>query len=243
MIYRYDTRKYLHYLQSYLKGFVHLFYPHVCLQCATEKLSSHQIICDHCELELPYTRFELMEKSPVEKIFWGRIKLHDAISILFYTKDSIIQQILIELKYKQNKKAGYLLGKLIANVLITSKKFNQNTFLIPIPISKKSQRKRSFNQSKLICESIIMNGFCAPIFEGLIKSSHATTQTKKNRVQRGKHLNDIFKLIDYEILENKDIIIIDDVLTTGATIEAAYHCLLKAKPKSISIVTAAYTLD
>jgi predicted amidophosphoribosyltransferase len=88
-----------------------------------------------------------------------------------------------------------------------------------------------------------MHGFCVPIYEGLIKTSHATTQTQKNRVQRGKHLKDNFKLIDCEILENKDIIIIDDVLTTGATIEAAYHCLLKAKPKSISIVTAAYTLD
>lgn len=238
-----DTRKYFHYLLSYFKGFVHLFYPHVCLQCASEILSSDQIICTQCELELPYTHFELMENSPVEKIFWGRIKLYEAISILFYTKDSIIQKILIELKYKQNKKAGYLLGKLIAHVLTTSNNFNQNVFLIPIPISKKSQRKRGYNQSKLICESIVMHGFCVPIYEGLIKTSHATTQTQKNRVQRGKHLKDNFKLIDCEILENKDIIIIDDVLTTGATIEAAYHCLLKAKPKSISIVTAAYTLD
>jgi ComF family protein len=230
-------------IRVYLQGFVHLLYPHVCLQCAAENLSTEQIICDHCEILLPYTDFAAMQNSPVDKIFWGRIKLHKSISILFYTKKSIVQKILFELKYKQNKKAGILLGKLIAATLKKSIAFDQNTILIPIPISKVSRRKRGYNQTELICASMVTNGFNVPIFKGLLKSKNHTTQTHKDRVQRGIYLDNVFKLTDFNVLTNKDIIIIDDVLTTGATIEAAYHCLLKANPKSISMVTAAYTLD
>lgn len=237
------AKKRIQTIQVYLQGFVHLFYPHVCLQCASENLSSKQIICNHCETLLPYTDFAAMHYSPVDKIFWGRIKLQKSTSILFYTKESIVQKILIELKYKQNKKAGLLLGKLIATSLKASTTFDQNTYLIPIPISNERRRKRGYNQTELICESIVANGINMPIFKGLVKTKKSVTQTHKDRVQRGIHLDNVFKLTHFDVLHNKDIIIIDDVLTTGATIEAAYHCLLKANPKSINMVTAAYTLD
>jgi len=237
------AKKGLQTIHIYLQGFVHLFYPHVCLQCASENLSTEQIICDRCETLLPYTDFEAIQNSPVDKIFWGRIKLKKSISDLFYTKESIVQKILFELKYKQNKKAGLLLGKLIAATLKESTTFDQNTYLIPIPISNGRRRKRGYNQSELICESILANGINMPIFKGLVKTKKSVTQTLKDRVQRGIHLDNVFKLTHFNVLHNKDIIIIDDVLTTGATIEAAYHCLLKANPKSINMVTAAYTLD
>ena len=230
-------------IQDYFQGFVHLFYPHVCLQCATENLLSEQIICNECETLLPYTNFASMQNSPVDKIFWGRIKLQKSISILFYTKESIVQKILFQLKYKQNKKAGLLMGKLIAATLKNATDFDDNTYLIPIPISKARRRKRGYNQTELICESIVTNGFNVPIFKGLLKSKNGVKQTLKDRVQRGMHLDNVFMLTHLDLLENKNIIIIDDVITTGATIEAAYHCLLNANPKSINMVTAAYTLD
>ncbi|MEN9381325.1 MAG: hypothetical protein RI940_206 [Bacteroidota bacterium] len=237
------AKKALQIIQIYLQGFVHLFYPHICLQCASEYLSTEQIICDRCETLLPYTDFASIQNSPVDKIFWGRIKLKKSISILFYTKESIVQKILFELKYKQNKKAGLLLGKLMAATLNECIELNDTTFLVPIPIRNARKRKRGYNQTELICTSMLADGCKLTIFKGLQKTKNSATQTHKDRVQRGLHLNSLFKLTHAHLLADKDIVIIDDVLTTGATIEAAYHCLLKAKPKSISMITAAYTLD
>ncbi len=229
-------------LHSYLQGFIHLFYPHICLQCATTELLNNQVICDCCELQLPYTYFITMGNSPVDKIFWGRAQFQKSNAVLFFTKESIVQKIIFELKYKQNKKAGLLLGRLIAQEILSNLDYPPIDYLIPIPISKQKLRKRGFNQCQIICEGMVSYGLNAPLFQGLSKIKNTQTQTHKDRLQRSNQSNDLFKLTNADILVNKNILIIDDVLTTGATIEAAYHCLIQAKPSTICISTAAYTL-
>jgi ComF family protein len=183
-----------------------------------------------------------MQNSPIEKMFWGRIALAGVESILFFTKNSIVQKIIFEVKYKQNKKAGYLLGRLIANELINNPKYTAIDYLIPIPISKRKLRTRGFNQSLVICEAMIENGYKVPIFNGLTKTYHATTQTQKDRLQRAAKKELPFQLNAAHELTGKNILIIDDVLTTGATIEAACICLSAGNPLTIQIATAAYTL-
>jgi len=229
--------------QSYWEGFMHLFYPQVCLQCASEALSNEQIICNQCEILLPYTHFSKLSNSPIDKLFWGRVSIQKVNSILFFTKESIVQRIIFELKYNQNKKAGYLLGKLIAQDILKIPFTSPIDYLIPIPISAFRMRKRGFNQTKLICEAMLANGILIPLFEGLVKTKNTATQTKKDRLQRGIHTNKMFTLQNDQCLLNKNILIIDDVLTTGATIEAAVQCIQKAKPSAIFVYTAAYTLD
>ena len=98
-----------------------------------DELHRKQIICDDCETQLPFTHFEQMQNNPIEKIFWGRTNISNAMAILFFTKESMVQQIIFELKYKQNKKAGLLLGKIIATTLKETIAMNDNTFLVPIP--------------------------------------------------------------------------------------------------------------
>ncbi len=229
-------------ISEYLKALFHLFYPHICLQCGTDVLEDQYVICKHCESQLPFTNFSQIQNSPVEKIFWGRVKIQTVVSILFFTKESIVQKIVFELKYKQNKKAGYLLGKLIANELIYSNKHKHIDYLIPIPISRKRLRGRGFNQAQVICESIIAHGYNIPIFKGLVKLKDTPTQTHKDRKNRGNQTNSFFFLNDFENLTNKHLLIIDDVLTTGATLEAASYILSQSNPASIHIATAAYTL-
>ncbi len=226
----------------FLKALLHLFYPHICLQCGTDELGEYQVLCDNCESQLPYTHFTQIQHSPVEKIFWGRVQISSVVSVLFFTKESIVQKIIFELKYKQNKKAGYLLGRLIAYELINAGKYNAVDYLVPIPISKRKLRTRGFNQSQIICEAIIANGFNVPIFNGLTKSKHSDTQTHKDRMQRGAQSENLFSLAHVKVITNKRLLLIDDVLTTGSTIEAACICLLEAKPLTIQLATAAYTL-
>ena len=228
-------------LQSYLLGFIHLIYPHICLQCASSELLNSQVICDECESQLPYTHFSKMLTNPIDKIFWGRAQIQQANAILYFTKDSIVQKIIFELKYKQNKKAGYLLGRLIAQDILSMHSENPFLFLIPIPISKKKLRKRGFNQCQIICKGIIDNGVNAVIFNGLQKIKNTVTQTHKDRLERSMQTSPVFILKNGALLQNKPIMIVDDVITTGSTLEAAFHCLKAAHPASISVTTAAYT--
>lgn len=206
-----------------------------------DELRKEQIICDACETQLPFTHFEQMQTNPIEKIFWGRANISNAMAVLFFTKESIVQQIIFELKYQQNKKAGYLLGRLMANELINNPKYSQIDYLIPIPISKRKMKKRGFNQSLIICESIIANGYQVPIFNGLLKSKEGDTQTHKDRLQRSAENHSLFSLNQFNTLKGKHLLIIDDVITTGATLETAYTCLMQAQPASIQIAAAAYT--
>lgn len=225
----------------YLKALVHLFYPHICLQCGTDILLDQQIICNNCEATLPYTHFAHMQNNPIEKIFWGRCSIANATATLYFTKDSLVQKLMVELKYKQNKKAGYLLGRLIANELSKAPNYSNIDYLVPIPISKKKIKKRGFNQSLLLCNSIARNGFAVPIFTGLIKSKETISQTQKNRLTRAVSASMLFTLQQQNAIKGKHLLLIDDVITTGATMENAYNCLMQAQPASIRIASAAYT--
>lgn len=232
-----------HTLREYVKSFFHLLYPHICLHCGTEKLTDKQVLCSNCIIKLPYTDFFSMQENAVEKIFWGRTKIAAAGALLFFTKDSIVQVLIFELKYNQHKKAGWLLGNLIGIELSKLKKFNTIDFLIPIPISAKKARSRSFNQAQIICEGILQIWPEKKIVTNLKKIKTGLTQTHKNRIQRGMANLPVFYLQQPEALCNKNLLLVDDVVTTGATIESACICLEAANPKTISLATAAYTIN
>jgi len=206
-----------------------------------DQVRKAQIICDDCEALLPYTHFSSIKENLIQKIFWGRVPVDNAIAILFFTKESIVQKIIFELKYKQNKKAGYLLGRLIAIELLQNDSFFSIDYLIPIPISKRTMKKRGFNQSMIICEAIVSNGYNKPIFLGLLKNKNHTTQTHKDRLERAMQPNVVFSLSQKETLKGKHLLVIDDVITTGATIENACLCLMQSHPVSIQVASAAYT--
>lgn len=234
---------YLKKIGIYLKAFQHLFYPHICLQCGFDELNHKQIICDVCESQLPFTHFEQFNNNPIEKIFWGRMPIRSAFSLLYFTKGSIVQEIFFEFKYHQNKSAGYQLGKLIANALIQNTNWKEIDYLVPIPISKKKLKKRGFNQSQIICEAIVENGISIPIYNGLetSKTKDTISQTKKDRVERALSYQSPFSINNKNVLTGKHLLLVDDIITTGATLDAASNCLLSAGPASIQVVTAAYT--
>ena len=238
-----SIRPLLNRIQAYSAGFLHLFYPHICMHCGSEELSAATVLCEACEKNLPYTEFLAIENNKVEKIFWGRVPIQKAGASLFFTKDSIVQALVFALKYKHQKKAGRLLGNIMGQDIINSQRFKNIDCMIPIPLSKNKQRKRGYNQSLVICEGIQEKLPHIPIITILAKQKNSKSQTRQNRIERNHLSEQPFMLVGPNTLANKNVLIVDDVITTGATMEAAAIYLWSAaQPKSISIVAAAYTI-
>lgn len=179
--------------------------------------------------------------NPVEKIFWGRIPVVAAASYLYFTKGSILQQLLHQLKYKGNKEVGYFLGRQMGTAFIQSNRFSQIDALIALPLYPSKERKRGYNQAAVLCE-----GFSAvtriPFLNNMVVRTVSTeTQTHKNRIERWQNMETRFELKSASALCNKRLLLIDDVVTTGATLEACGHELLKAGGAQLNIATLAYT--
>ena len=221
---------------------MHLLYPQICFGCGTDQIDNATPLCQPCIQDLPTTDFFSINENPVEKIFWGRADIQNAGALLFFTKDSLVQTLITALKYHHNKKVGILFGKLIGEAIAVEEKFKQIDLIIPIPISPSKINCRGFNQSEVIAIGM-QQVWHRPILNNvLIKRSWSNSQTKKNRKARLQQLPDLFYLQKPTIIEGKHILLVDDVLTTGATLEAAVASLMTGSPASVSIAVAAYTL-
>ncbi len=199
-------------------------------------------LCTKCIQDLPFTDFFSINDNPIEKIFWGRSNIQNAGALLFFTKDSLVQTLITQLKYHHNKKVGILFGELMGEAIAVEEKFKKVDVIIPIPISASKINSRGFNQSEVIAMGI-QHVWQRPMFNDvLIKKSWSNSQTKKNRKARLQQLPDLFYLQKPTSIEGKHILLVDDVLTTGATLEAAVTSLMTGSPASVSIAVAAYTL-
>ena len=221
---------------------MHLLYPQICFGCGTDEVEKNMPLCPNCIQDLPFTDFFGINENPVEKIFWGRANVQNAGALFFFTKDSLIQKLITELKYHHNKKVGVLFGKLMGDAIAVEEKFKQIDLIIPIPINASKINSRGFNQSEVIAIGM-QQVWHRPILNNvLIKRSWSNSQTKKNRKARLQQLPDLFFLQKPTSIEGKHILLVDDVLTTGATLEAAVTSLMTGSPASVSIAVAAYTL-
>ena len=221
---------------------MHLLYPQICFGCGTDQVEKAMPLCHKCIQDLPFTDFFSINENPVEKIFWGRADIQNAGALLFFTKNSLVQTLITALKYHHNKKVGVLFGKLMGEAIAVEEKFKQIDLIIPIPISASKINSRGFNQSEVIAIGM-QQVWHRPILNNvLIKRSWSNSQTKKNRKARLQQLPDLFYLQKPTSIEGKHILLVDDVLTTGATLEAAVASLMTGSPASVSIAVAAYTL-
>ena len=199
-------------------------------------------LCQQCIQNLPITDFFSINENPIEKIFWGRADIKNAGALLFFTKDSLVQRLMTQLKYHHNKKVGILFGKLMGQAIAAAEKFEQIDLLIPIPILPSKINSRGYNQSQVIAMGI-QQVWNRPIFgDVLTKKNWSNSQTKKDRKARLQQVPDLFFLQNPACIKGKHLLLVDDVLTTGATLEAAIETLMAGSPASVSIAVAAYTL-
>ena len=216
----------------------HLLYPHNCIGCGSDLIGKESFLCLECFDNLPHTNFAQHANNPLEKKFWGRIALVSAMSLLYFSKESIVQNMIHELKYKGNKKAGYFFGNLIGKSLLNSNRF-QADVIIPLPLFEKKEKMRGFNQSEILCDGIseIIN---QPVIKNnVIRKVFTETQTRKHRLERWKNVENIFRVNFPHELEGKHILLVDDIITTGATIDACATEILKIKNVKLSIASFA----
>jgi len=179
--------------------------------------------------------------NPVEKLFWGRIPLRSAMAHYYFTKASLIQHLLHALKYKGKRELGICLGRRMGTALAASNRFTPVEALIPLPLSARRQQQRSYNQAALICEGIssVLN---IPVWNDVVaRRSFSESQTKKSRVERWQNMEDRFVLLNKEKINNCHILLVDDVVTTGATLEACGAELLKGGGVSVSVATLCFS--
>jgi ComF family protein len=229
-------------LKTIWNDFSHLFFPHVCAGCGADSLSLQSPLCIQCINLLPLTNFHFHANNPVEKHFWGRLPVTGATSLCHFTAGSLIQHLLHQLKYKGNKDAGYFLGRMMGKALNESDRFNNIDALVPLPLYTARQRKRGYNQSAVLCNGIAGIMQLPVITDAVIRLAATETQTRKTRIERWRNMEGKFEVIKPAAIAGKHVLLIDDVVTTGATLEACGHALLKAGGVKLSIATLAYTV-
>jgi len=178
--------------------------------------------------------------NPVEKRFWGRIGLTSATSEFYFSKDSIIQNLIHEFKYKGNKKVALFLGSLIGKSLLNSNRFPIEA-IIPLPLFEKKENQRGYNQAEILAEGIseVMN---VPVIKNnVVRTVHTETQTKKGRLERWTNVEKVFAVKAPESLSGRHLLLVDDVITTGSTIEACAKKILEVEDVLLSIATLATT--
>ena len=227
-------------LLSYLDNMFCLFYPSLCLACERKDVSRKQILCVRCEDKLPRTNYQQFKENEFTQKFWGRIPLETASSLYFFEKESKAQKLIHNLKYKGKQKVGIMLGQVLGRLLKESSHYQDIDVIIPIPLHRKKERQRGFNQSDVFAQGLSEGMEIPWQRDVLIRTKYTATQTKKSRKERFENVIEAFHILNPEKIEGKHVLLVDDVLTTGATLEAGAVKILEVPNTKISFATIAF---
>ena len=204
--------------------------------------SEHQI-CSACLLDLPEVPSSLGEDNFVERRLRGRIPVQNATALYVFRQQSGTQQVLHQIKYQGNEELAVMMGESLGLHLAASHLFDTVDVIIPVPLHRRKQRRRGYNQSQMLCDGIAYT-FPRPVMVGnLVRIRYTETQTLKNRQQRLDNMKDVFAVGDVEALRGKHVLLVDDVITTGATFEACWMALKHVEGITISVAALAVTGD
>ena len=221
------------------KSLINLLFPRTCAACGNLLLAGEDTVCTTCRFLLPKTGYEQHPDNPLAQMFYGQMPFHAVMAEFFFSKTGKVQHLIHGLKYHRCRENGIFLGQEIGKSLLQAPDYQGIDFIIPIPLHPKKEKIRGYNQSHVIAEGIseIMN---IPIAEKcLVRSVFTDTQTKKSREERYQNVKDIFEVKNKEKLAGKHVLLVDDVLTTGATLMSAGKALMQVKEIKISVATVA----
>ncbi|WP_345192328.1 ComF family protein [Algibacter agarivorans] len=222
-----------------IKPLLNLFFPKVCYACLNLLNDNEDTICMDCRHDLPVTNFHFDDSDDVAKVLYGRAKIEDGTALFRFEKKGNVQQLIHNLKYRDHENIGFLLGNWLGGELKTIKNYKTIDIVIPVPLHKKKLKTRGFNQVAKFGQQIAEALNADYMDDVLLKLTNTKTQSKKGRLARWINSEELFAIQNIPSIENKHILLVDDIITTGATLEACISVLNEAKNIKISIATMA----
>lgn len=230
----------MNYLYDLWDDFLSLLFPRICYGCGNHLLRNESLICTECFVIIPRTNYHLQKENPVAQLFWGRCPVEYAAAFSYYNKGSRIRNLIHNLKYKGIKEVGYELGRIYGSALKASGFTDNIDMIIPVPLHSSRLRERGFNQSEAISSGLAATTGL-PVNTGLlVRVTGSSTQTKRSRYERWVNVEGIFNITDHDSVAGRHLLLVDDVITTGSTIESCVNELLKAPGVKVSVVAIAY---
>jgi ComF family protein len=216
-----------------------LLFPRLCVVCGDKLIEQENWICLHCLHHIPRTNFHLEPDNRVSQLFYGRVEIEYATSFFYFSKGSKYQSLLHNLKYKGMKELGEEIGKHFGIDLMQSPQFSSVDVICPVPLHPQKEKKRGYNQSWWIASGIARQMQKELSDDNLKRLTATETQTRKNRFERWQNVEGIFELFHPEKFSGKHILLVDDVVTTGSTLEACAQAILSKTNAKVSIATLA----
>ena len=224
-----------------IKNLLNLFFPKICSACNCQLSDNEMQICTNCRHQLPLTGFHDDPNNAVHKRLYGRVKLKQATALLHFSKKGIVQELMHNLKYRGQESVGQFLGEWMGEELRHLEAYKMIDVVIPVPLHKTKLKSRGYNQvdkfGKALATSLDAD-FNTSI---LIKTTNTKTQVFKDRLKRNTNQTTNFKITNNKLLEQKHILLVDDIITTGATVEDCANCLLEIEGITLSLATMAIT--
>ncbi|GAE21594.1 ComF family protein [Bacteroides pyogenes] len=230
-------------IKKWLAAFVSLLFPRCCVVCGGPLAQGEACICTMCNINLPRTGYHLRKDNPAERLFWGKIPVERASSFFFYRKGSDYRHILHRLKYRGEKETGEAMGRCMASELLSSGFFSGIDVIVPVPLHRKRHRARGYNQSEWIARGVSGVTGLPVETDSVVRCKHTATQVGKSVFARWENVDGIFSVVRPGRFAGKHVLIIDDVLTTGATTAACACSLVEAGNVRVSILTLAVAAE
>ena len=219
------------------------FFPRYCVVCGKRLLLGEEHLCLDCLCVLPRIRFRNLENNEIAKLLWGKMPIERASAFLYYSKGGDVRELLFQLKYYGNQKIGYFMGRCMAKELISTGFFGGIDGIIPVPLHDKKRKSRGYNQSELLAEGISSVVRIPLLKDVLRRKQYTETQTHKSNYERWNNVLDVFEGVSFERLSNKHVLLVDDVLTTGATLVACADAFRGVEGIRISVLTLAWAAE
>lgn len=225
-----------------LQDLLSLLFPEVCYTCDDALARGEKYICTDCAVKLPYTDHHLhgaTELNPLQQRFWGKVPVRFAFSYLYFRPKGRVQRLLHRLKYKGAHELGEYIGKRYGALLSDHHYADQFDLILPVPLHRLKLRRRGYNQSDSFAKGLSEAMQVDWSGSVLVRNTDTSTQTKKSRLDRWQNVEKVFEVKRPDQVKGKRILLVDDVLTTGATLEACAVVLLESGCSEVSVVTIA----